>query len=206
MAYSHESGNGCCHHDTREIGMTETILPTFTHFDMARADLPVEYYVAIGRSLYRWSQLEAAVCALGNSIHKASWLEAMTELRRSGGFQVSRVFKLLKDKARALDGSELAMADLERAEKLFASRKELFHSVWGYVTGPKHAAVGIQEWAIDDYSNFRPVELTKLEKFATDCVTTWESLLRTAVPLFHAGSSTIVVDDSDGLTKPHIRR
>ena len=186
--------------------MTEITTPTFTHFNIAREDLPAEHYIAIGRSLYRWSQLEGVVCALGNSIHKASWLEAMTELRRSGGFQVSRMFKLLKDKARTLDGSELAMADLECAEKLFASRKELFHSVWGYVTGPKHSAVGIQEWAIDDYSNFRPVELAELEKFATDCATTWESLLRTAVPLFHAGSSAIVVDDSDGLTKPHVRR
>lgn len=183
--------------------MTETVPHTFTHFEMPRADLPVEYYVAIGRSLYRWSQLEATVCTLGISIHKASWLEAMADLRRSGGFQVSRVFKLLKDRARELDGSELAMADLERAEKLFASRKELFHSVWGYVTGPKRAAVGIQEWAIDDYSNFRPVELADLEKFATDCVTTWESLMRTAIPLFHGGDSAIVVDDGDGLTEPH---
>uniref|UniRef100_E6VMK4 Uncharacterized protein n=1 Tax=Rhodopseudomonas palustris (strain DX-1) TaxID=652103 RepID=E6VMK4_RHOPX len=180
--------------------MAETNNPTFTHFEMTKADLPFDFYVAIGRALHRWSQLEATVCALGTSIHKASWLEAVGELRRSGGFQVSRVFKLLKDRARALNGSEPAMADLECAEKLFAARKELFHSVWGYVTGPKRKAVGIQEWSTDDFSSFRPVDLDELEKFAEDCAKTWESLMKTALPLFHGGSSTIVVED--GLTKP----
>jgi hypothetical protein len=186
--------------------MTEVATPIFTHFDMARADLPTEYYIAIGRSLYRWSQLEATICALGASLQASSWMDAIKELRRSRGFQVSRVFSLLKDRARQLDGSERFIADLQQAEMLFARRKELFHSVWGYVTGPQRAAVGINEWSANDYSNFRSVELSELERFAADCASTWDSLLRTALPLFHGGSSTIVVSDDDGLTKaftPH---
>lgn len=174
--------------------------PVFTHFDMPSADLPIDYYVAIGRAVCRWSQLEGTVCALGTSLHAPAWLDAMKELRRSGGFQVSRVFKLLKEKAAELEGSEAVLADLKRAEQLFVSRKELFHSVWGHVTGPKRAAVGILEWSTDDYSKFRHVELAELERFAADCASTWGSLMRTALPLFHGGNS-VTVDDGDGLTK-----
>jgi len=44
--------------------MPDTSPPTFTHFSATGAELPVQYYAAIGRALYRWSQLEATVCAL----------------------------------------------------------------------------------------------------------------------------------------------
>ena len=180
--------------------MAHTSLPqTFTHFSSTGSELPVEYYAAIGRALYRWSQLEATVCALGTSIKVPSWLDAVKELRRSGGFQVTHVFRLLKEAARKLEGSERVLEDLARAEKLYASRKILFHSVWGHVSGPERAAVGIQEWAVDAYDNFRPVDLTELETFAADCTCTSESLMQTAIPLFH-GATTIVVDDDDGLT------
>ena len=62
------------------------------------------------------------------------------------------------------------------------------------------AAVGIQEWSAGAYDNFRPVELAELETFAAKCAATSESLMKTAIPLFHGGT-TIVVNDGDGLTK-----
>jgi hypothetical protein len=80
--------------------------------------------------------------------------------------------------------------------------KVLFHSVWGHVSGPKRAAVGIQEWSNDSYDKFRHIELEEIETFASECASASESLMKTAIPLFH-GATAIVVDDGDGLTKRH---
>jgi hypothetical protein len=181
--------------------MADRSPPMYTHFDMMREELPAPYYEAIGRALYRWSQLEGTICVLATSIKAAIWLDAIRELRRSGGFQLSRVLKLLKEEAGTREGSEPVLQDLARAEGLFASRKILYHSVWGRVTGPGRAAVGIQEWSADAYDNFRPVELPELETFAAECAATSDSLMKNAILLFH-GHTSVVVNDDDGLTKP----
>jgi hypothetical protein len=183
--------------------MDDSSLPDFTHFSTTQADLPPEHYVAIGRALYRWSQLEAAVCALATTIQGPSWLEAVRTLRGPHGFKVKNVFQQLKAAAHKRSGSSSSQVhnDLTRAESLYASRKMLFHSIWGYVSGPGRAQVGIQEWANDAYDNFRPVGLEELRAFAEDCAATSQSLLKSAIPLFHDGTTTIVVDDEDGLTK-----
>jgi hypothetical protein len=182
--------------------MPDTLPPTFTHFSATGFELPVQYYTAMGRALYRWSQLEATVCALAASIQGPSWLEAVKDLRGPHGFKVKTVFRDLKAAARKRAASEPALDDLDRAENLYSARKILFHSVWGHVSGSKRAAVGIQEWSNDSYDNFRHIELEEIETFASDCAFISESLMKTAIPLFH-GAASIVVDDGDGLTKGH---
>lgn len=182
--------------------MPETSPPTFTHFSATGAELPVQYYSAIGRALYRWSQLEATVCALAASIQGPVWLEAVKDLRGPHGFKVKNVFQQLKAAARKLADFESALDDLDRAEHLYSARKILFHSVWGQVSGAKRTAVGIQEWSNESYDNFRHIELEEIEEFASECASASESLMKTAIPLFH-GSNTIAVDDGDGLTKSH---
>jgi hypothetical protein len=107
--------------------------------------------------------------------------------------------------ARKRGASSLVLEDLSKAEGLYSLRKILFHSIWGHVTGPERAAVGIQEWSNDSYDNFRPVELAELQTFAADCDATSESLMERAIPLFH-GSEAIVVNDGDGLTTGYSAR
>jgi hypothetical protein len=159
-------------------------------------------YTAIGRALYRWSQLEATVCALAASIQDPSWLEAVKDLRGRHGFKVKNVFQQLKATARKRASSEPTLDDLDRAENLYSARKILFHSVWGHVSGAKRVTVGIQEWSNDSYDNFRYIELEEIETFASECASASESLMKTGIPLFH-GAPAIVVDDGDGLTKGH---
>jgi hypothetical protein len=48
--------------------MPDTLSPIFTHFSSTGAELPGQYYTAVGRALYRWSQLEATVCALAEPL------------------------------------------------------------------------------------------------------------------------------------------
>jgi hypothetical protein len=175
-------------------------LPEFTHFDMTLSDLPPEYYLAIGHALYRWSQLEGTIGALAVSIQAPKWLEAVQELRPRGTFNLTDLLRRIKNALTQCEGHEGALEHLERAESLFKSRKALFHSVWGRVSGPQRSAVGIQEWSAEDYSNFRVVPLDELVSFGADCASTAKGLLKTAIPLLH-GSETLVVDDGDGLTK-----
>jgi hypothetical protein len=156
----------------------------------------------MGRALYRWSQLEATVCALAASIHGPLWLEAVKDLRGPRGFKVKNVFQQLKAEAPKRPGSERTLDDLDQAEKLYLARKILFHSVWGHVGGAKRANVGIQEWSNDSYDNFRHIELEEIETFASECASASERLMKTAIPLFH-GTAAIVIDDGDGLTKAH---
>jgi hypothetical protein len=182
--------------------MPDTLPPTFTHFSSTDSELPVQYYTAMGRSLYRWSQLEATVCALAASIQGPSWLDAVKELRKPHGFKVTHVFRDLKAAARKRAASEPTLDDLDRAENLYSARKILFHSVWGHVSGPKRASVGIHEWSNDSYDNFRDIQLEEIEAFASKCAVASQSLMKTAIPLFH-GAAAIVVDDGDGLTKGH---
>jgi hypothetical protein len=111
--------------------MSDSLPPTFTHFSSTGSELPVQYYTAMGRALYRWSQLETTVCALAASIQGPSWLEAVKNLRGPHGFKVKNVFQKLKAAARKRAASEPTLADLDRAEKLYSARKILFHSVWG---------------------------------------------------------------------------
>jgi hypothetical protein len=180
--------------------MSDTLPATFTHFSSTDSELPVQYYTAIGRALYRWSQLEATVCALAASIQGPSWLEAVKELRKPHGFKVTHVFRDLKAAARKRAASGPALDNLDRAENLYSARKILFHSVWGIVSGTERAAVGIYEWSNDSYDNFRHIPLEEIEAFASACAATSRTLMNTAIPLFHR-STAIVVDDSDGLTK-----
>jgi hypothetical protein len=183
--------------------MPDTIAPNFTLFSSTGSELPVQYYTAMGRALYRWSQLEATVCALAASVQGPSWLEAVKDLRGPHGFKVKTVFRDLKAAARKRAASEPTLGDLDRAENLYSARKILFHSVWGHVSGgSKRATVGIQEWSNGSYDNFRHIELEEIETFASDCASISESLMKTAIPLFH-GAASIVVDDGDGLTKGH---
>lgn len=179
--------------------MTDTP-PTFTHFSSTAEELPAAYYMAIGRALYRWSQLEATVCTLATSIQGPLWLDAMRELRGGTGFKVKNIFQQLKAAARRRSSSPQMLDALDRAENLYGERKELFHSMWGHVSGPERIAVGINEWTHAAYDNFRQVELVELETFATNCVAASESLMKDAIPLFH-GSAAMVVDDGDGRTK-----
>jgi len=121
-------------------------------------------------------------------------------LRGPHGFKVKNVFRDLKVAARKRAASEPALDDLDRAENLYSARKILFHSVWGHVSGCKRATVGIHEWSNDSYDNFRHIELEEIE--TSECASISESLMKTAIPLFH-GAAAIVVDDGDGLTKGH---
>lgn len=174
--------------------------PTFTHFSSTAAELPISYYTAIGRALYRWSQLEATVCSIAASIQGPFWLQALKELRGSRGFAVKKVFQQLRAAAQRRESPSQVLQDLSNAERLYSLRKTYFHSVWGHITGPNRAGVGMQEWSNDTYDNFKAVELSELEAFAADCAATSEGLMKTAIPLFHS-SPTIAVDDGDGLTK-----
>jgi hypothetical protein len=158
---------------------------TFTHFSSTGSELPVQYYTAIGRALYRWSQLESTVCILAGSIQGPSWLEAVKDLRGARGFKVKNIFQQLKVAASERVASAPTLEDLNRAEKLYSARKILFHSVWGVVSGPEEAAVGIQEWSNDSYDNFRYIPLEEIEALASDCASTSQSLMKTAIPLFH---------------------
>jgi hypothetical protein len=175
-------------------------MPDFTHFDMTPSDLPPEYYLALGRALYRWSQLEGTIGALAVSIQAPKWLEAIQELRPRGSFNLTELLRRIKKVLAQCEGHEGALEHLARAEGLFKSRKALFHSVWGRVSGPQRSAVGIQEWSAEDYAKFRPVPLTELVTFGADCASTAKGLLETAIPLLH-GSEALVIDDGDGLTK-----
>src|SRR5687768_14538051 len=125
--------------------------PVFTHFSSTGKELPAEYYAAIGRALYRWSQLYATICALAAAVQGPDWLDAVKELRGPHGFKVKHVFQKLRAEARDRTSASQVLADLDRAENLYASRKTLFHSMWGIVSGPKRAHVGIQEWSNDAY-------------------------------------------------------
>jgi hypothetical protein len=133
--------------------------PTYTHFGSSGAELPPEYYVAIGHALYRRSQLEGAVCTLATSIMGMPWLDAMERLRSRNGFKVKNIFEQLLAAARKKSASEAAVTHLQEAEALYTARKILFHSMWGHVSGATAVAVGIQEWTSSSYDNFRPVPL-----------------------------------------------
>jgi len=130
------------------------------------------------------------------------WLDAVKDLRGPHGFKVKNVFQQLKAAARKLAAFELTLDGLDRAENLYSARKILFHSVWGHVSGAKRAAVGIQEWSDDSCDKFRHIELEEIETFASECASASESLMKNAIPHFH-GTTAIVVDDGDGLTKGH---
>ena len=182
--------------------MTNADKSRFTLFSSTGAELPIEYYAAIGRALYRWSQLEATVCSLATSIQGPSWLAAIEDLRGLNGFKVKNVFQQLKAAARKKTALGPTMEALDQAEELYSARKILFHSMWGVVSGPLGAAVGFQEWSNDSYDNFRHVPLEEIEAFASKCAVVSQSLMKTAIPLFH-GAAAVVVDDGDGLTKGH---
>lgn len=180
---------------------TETL---FTHFGSSGAELPAEYYFEIGRAFYRWSQLEGIVCTLATSIMAMPWLDAMDRLRSRNGFKVKNIFEQLIAAARRKNASELTLENLKRAQALYETRKVFFHSMWGHVSGGTSVAVGIQEWTSASYDNFRHVPLEEIRCFASDCALAFESLMKTAIPLFH-GATAIVVNDDDGLTKGHPR-
>lgn len=188
-------------HEQRVKPMSEEMFsPDFTHFSATGKELSTDYYLAIGRALYRWSQLEAAVCTLAASVQGPNWLEAVRQLRGPHGFKVKNVFEQLKAEANRRKNNSTVLGDLDSAERLYVSRKVLFHSVWGHVSGPNGTAIGIQEWTNETYDNFRPVTLPELSAFAADCASTWQRLMTSAIPLFH-DSRAILVDDGDGLTK-----
>lgn len=175
--------------------------PLYTHFGTTEAELPVEYYQSIGRSLYRWSQLETTVGTLAVSILDIPWLEAMQRLRGSKGFNTTSNFEMLLARALKRGANDETLKPIENARHLFERRKVLFHSVWGTMTGHGvAAAVGIQEWSNTSYDNFRAVPLTELDSFATECRRTWVELMERTIPFFH-GTSAIVIDDSDGMTR-----
>lgn len=180
--------------------MPDNVAPTFTHFSSDGAELPREYYAAIGRALYRWSQLEATVCTLAASIQGPIWFDAVADLRGPNGFKVKNIFQQLRAVAGKRCADQSLMDDLNRAELLYSARKAFFHSMWGRVSSAEEAAVGIQEWSNSSYDNFRCVTLNEIEVFASECTAAWQSLMQTALPLFH-GAPTIGVDNSDGLTK-----
>jgi hypothetical protein len=171
-----------------------------THFGTTTSELPVDYYVALGAALYRWSQLEGVVCNIAATTMNIPLLEAFERLRGKTGFKLKNVFQQL-DKAVNSKGLDTALIQaLRRAEKLYEQRKTIFHSVWGIATGSKRTAVAIQEWSHVDYSNFREIPLNELEKFTADCLETWIFLLKNLIPHLH-GASAVSVDDADGFPK-----
>jgi hypothetical protein len=179
------------------MAVTDT---TFTHFGSSGAELPAEYYSEIGRALYRWSQLEGAVCTLATSIMPMPWLDAMDRLRSRNGFKVKNIFEQLIAAAQKKNDSELAVQNLKRAQALYEARKVFFHSVWGHVSGSAATVVGIQEWTSESYDNFKHVPLKEIAEFASECAATFESLMKTIIPLFH-GSESVTVNDDDGLPR-----
>lgn len=182
--------------------MSSAETPEFTHYRMEpQYELPPEYYWAIGRALYRWSQVEGTIAALAVSIHSPIWMEALNQLRPRGRFNLTELLRRLTIAAEAVDGGEATVRHIESAKELFIARKELFHSIWGRVAGPNGASVGIQEWSLEDHANFRAVSLDELMAFSAKCAEVAQGLMKDGIPLFH-GTASFVIDDEDGLTKP----
>jgi hypothetical protein len=174
--------------------------PQYTHFSTFRAELPSEYYEAMGRAFYQWSQLETVVCSLAASLLGIPWLEAIARLRGSTGFKVKNVFEqLLAELRRKGDGAP-SKAAIEKARDLYAKRNEFFHSVWGDVYNDTSGTVGIQEWSNTEYANFRPVGIEELRQFADDCRKVQHDIGKTAFQFLHGGTS-FTIDDVDGLVR-----
>lgn len=177
----------------------------YTHFSTTQAELPAEYYEAIGRALYRWTQLEAVACSLATSLLGIKWLEAVERLRGKTGFKVKNIFEQLLAASRKKGDDARLRRAIERSQRLYEKRKELFHSVWGVVSNETSAAVGIHEWSHISYDNFRAVSIKEIHEFATECEKAWRDIAKTAPPLLH-GAAAIAVDDEDGLAHPVVEK
>lgn len=182
-----------------------TSTPEFTHFESTQHELPVEFYFALGHALYRWSQLEASMNAITTSTMDLPWLEAVSRLRGTGGnaaFKLKNNFQKIRAETEKKQSTQVILKVIDRAEKLYEKRKFLFHSLWGFVTGPNAKAVGIQEWSNTSYSNFRQITIQEIESFAHDCRETNLTALTAVIPHLH-GAKSIIVDDSDGHPRPY---
>lgn len=176
--------------------MTNTDLDAneFTHFQSTEDDLPPEVYSILGHALYRWSQLECTVCLISVLTMHLPFLEAMGRLRGTNGFKVKNIFQQLQAMLSRSGANSEMIETVAFAERLYTTRKELFHSVWGFVTNARTKAVGIQEWSNSEYSNFRSVSYGELEQFGEDCKTTNKKLMQTVIPHLH-GTEAVVVSD-----------
>jgi hypothetical protein len=131
------------------------------------------------------------------------FLEALQRLRGSGGFKTKNIFVQLSAAASKKPEASEALTVIGQAEATYEKRKVLFHSLWGFATGPRGAvAVGIQDWSGPDYANFRSVELVEIVQFASECESVSRQLMEHVIPLFH-GASGYVVDDDDGMPHGH---
>jgi len=177
-----------------------------THFSSTQRELPVEYYAAMGRALYRWTQLEATVCSLATSVLGTKWLETLKDLRGKNdrGFILKQLFDQLLKKLRESGDDEHSRAAIERALGLYEKRKAYFHSIWGVVSNKTSATVGIQEWSPTSYDNFRAVSVEEIHEFAAACQNASIDILKTAIPFFHGGDA-IAVDDEEGIPRPLIK-
>ena len=117
--------------------------PFYTHFSTTQAELPAEYYEAIGRALYRWTQLESSVCLLATSLRGVKWLDALECLHGKKGFKVKNIFFELLAELHKRGDDAPSRAAIERSQRLYEKRKEYFHSVWGFVSNETAATVGI---------------------------------------------------------------
>src|SRR4051812_48708555 len=128
----------------------------FTHFGSTDSDLPAEFYCAMGRVLYRWSQLEATLCMVAVSTMELRWLDAIAQLRGSTGFAIKNLFPQIRKamQKKGADATSIEVA-LTHAQTLYDARKRYFHSMWGFVSGPNQIGVGVQEvvkWVLRQFS------------------------------------------------------
>jgi hypothetical protein len=177
--------------------------PSYTHFSATEAELPLAYYEAIRRALFRWSQLESIVGLLAASLLGVRWLDALARLRGRSGFKVKNTFVKLLAELHKRGDDVPSRAAVGRAQRLYERRKEYVHSIWGFVSNETAVTIGIQEWSNASYDNFRAVGLSEIHDFATECQEAWLDIMKSALPFIH-GANGIIVDDEDGMPRPVI--
>jgi hypothetical protein len=173
----------------------------FTHFQSTGAEMPSEYYFALGRALYRWGQVETYTCSIAVSLLNIPWLESVERLRGTKGFAVKNTFEQIDSAIRKCGGDALASKAISEARRLYELRNMFFHSTWGHISGPKKTGVGIQEWSSTSYANFRPISVLELQTFAQECTTTAELLMQSVIPFLH-NCSALAIDDETGRCGP----
>jgi len=165
----------------------------YTHFELVD-EVPAPWFASIGRCVFAWSQVEAAVFALSCSSEGLLWLDAIKKNFRTNkqDYDFSSIIRRLKDKLQDDNEASLAMAEVEI---LYKRRKILIHGAWGVVFNSHRSALGIHNWSSDDLSSFRDVSQMELDTFYRECLSVKKLLLEKGLKALHSSNGLSIDDD-----------